>query len=87
MSDTALETVVLYEFTIWDNDIDPCPEFYDIKNKVYYMNDHCTPGVGVPNSLYGTPVEIIKTHTKIHNDDVRAMIRKKLGDSFSTTRF
>ena len=87
MSDTVEKTIVLTEFTVWDNDISPCPEYYDTQNKTYYMNDHCSQSAGIPNALYGKPVEIVKSYQKLHVDDVRAMLRKKLGEGYSVIRF
>ena len=87
MSDTVEKTIVLHEFTVWDNDISPCPEYYDKHNKTYYMNDHCSQSAGIPSPLYGKPVEIVKSYQKIHVDDVPAMLRKKLGAGYAVTRF
>ena len=60
MSDTAEKTIVLTEFTVWDNDISPCPEYYDKENKTYYMNDYCSQDSGIRRLLYGKTVEIVK---------------------------
>ncbi|MGO3120759.1 MAG: hypothetical protein ACTIJH_09610 [Moraxellaceae bacterium] len=87
MSDTAEKTIVLTEFTVWDNDISPCPEYYDKENKTYYMNDYCSQDSGIRRLLYGKTVEIVKSRQKLHVDKVRSMLQKKLGAGYTVVRF